>query len=826
MLERGPRGFAIWGCLMLLTGASTIAVWGQDLEKQPQATKAIVAAKEPGSKAAPAADPKPEPVGNSSFENVAPFTESKLNLSLAKNIVQDQQDIWTSPIHLRLRDVNWLVPLAGFTAGSLTADRAISKAVTRSPSLVSKSNTFSNYGIAGMAGGVGGLYLWGKITHNDHMSETGILSGEAAVDAVGVATALKYAFGRQRPSDGTGMGQFWHGGTSFPSDHAAAAWAAASVIAHEYPGPLTKLFAYGLASAITVSRVTGKDHFPTDVMIGSAMGWLIGREIYRKHHDPDLGGAGASPLLGSNFYGRPKDGSTFGSPYVPLDSWVYPAFERLAALGYAPTEFLGMRPWTRMQCAQLVEDAGDMLRQKEVVGPEAEGLYQSLETEFAGDIRRLAGQSENTVQLESVYTRAMDISGPPLNDSYHFGQTLINDFGRPYGEGPNVVTGFSGWASTGRLAFYVRAEYQHVPAVPAYSQQVRDAIALVDSNPVQPPNPIATLNQFHLLDTYALLNVDDWNLSFGKQSLWWGPDWGGSLIFSDNADPVLMFRATRTIPEKLPLLGFLGPVRLDLFFGKLVGHQFPPGPFIHGERISFKPTPRLEIGVSRTVVLGGVGHPLTFRSLLASYTNIQIHPTIKGAPGVVDPGDRHAAVDFSYRLSNWLTLYNQFYWDDAIRRTAYNPGIYLPRVPGVPKLDLRAEYVSTDVSPDTGASDYGQLIYFEQEYHDSYTNNGDLLGSWVGRQGTGEQIWGTYWLSPQSSVQVGYRHGWINPRFVPQGGNLDDYFSRVDLRVRSDLDLSVFLQYENWNIPLLSLTPRTDVSTSFQLTFHPRWARR
>ena len=64
----------------------------------------------------------------------------------------------------------------------------------------------------------------------------------------------------------------------------------ASVIAHEYPGPLTKLFVYGLASAVSASRVTGKDHFPTDVIAGAAIGWFVGQHVYRAHHDAELGG--------------------------------------------------------------------------------------------------------------------------------------------------------------------------------------------------------------------------------------------------------------------------------------------------------------------------------------------------------------------------------------------------------------------------------------------------------------------------------------------------------------------------------------------------------
>ena len=58
---------------------------------------------------------------------------------------------------------------------------------------------------------------------------------------------------------------------------------------------------------------------------------------------------------------NPPDGpqasaSNMASTYVPIESWVYPAFERLAAEGYLPAAFFSLRPWTRMDCARLVDE--------------------------------------------------------------------------------------------------------------------------------------------------------------------------------------------------------------------------------------------------------------------------------------------------------------------------------------------------------------------------------------------------------------------------------------------------------------------------------------
>lgn len=71
-----------------------------------------------------------------------------------------------------------------------------------------------------------------------------------------------------------------------------------------------------------------------------------------------------------------------GSPYVELDSWIYPAIERLAALGYIHTEFLGMRPWTRIECARLVQDAGEVIDSSGSNPGQASELQIELKKEF------------------------------------------------------------------------------------------------------------------------------------------------------------------------------------------------------------------------------------------------------------------------------------------------------------------------------------------------------------------------------------------------------------------------------------------------------------
>src|SRR5882672_6230060 len=160
-------------------------------------------------------------------------------------------------------------------------------------------------------------------------------------------------------------------------------------------------------------------------------------------------------------------GRRTGSPYVELDSWIYPALERLAALGYIHSEFSDMRPWARVECGRMVQEAGMVLDVNPGGSSEAQRFYRLLRNEFELELGEMSGaRGEGAVHLESLYSRVVGISGKPLNDSYHFGQTLINNYGRPYQEGFNSYNGFSGYAVAGRFVIYTRGEFQHAPAAP------------------------------------------------------------------------------------------------------------------------------------------------------------------------------------------------------------------------------------------------------------------------------------------------------------------------------------------------------------------------
>ena len=417
-----------------------------------------------------------------------------------------------------------------------------------------------------------------------------------------------------------------------------------------------------------------------------------------------------------------------GSAYVPLDSWVYPAFDRLAGLGAINKQFVGLRPWTRIQCAQLVLDADENLSDADVPNGDAMALYEALHQEFTREINLLNGGSAPQAGVESIYTRAMGISGTPLRDSFHFGQTIANDFGRPFNTGFNNVTGFSAQAAGGRFFASIRGEYQHSPAYAGLTPAQQSFIEQLDGTPSAPYSQAAgTVSQFDLLDTYVGLRLGIFDVTFGKQSLWWGPGTMGAMLVSDNIDPVPMLKVNQVEPILLPgFLERLGPVRVQAFFGRLAGYHFPPRPYIHGEKILLKPTPNLEVGISRTTIAFGQGIPMTFRNLFATYLSVTDICCVANPRDF--PGKRQGGLDFSYRvphLRNWLTIYTDNFSADDVdplvnpSRAMYNPGIYLSQIPRLPKFDFRFEVANTRNQ---------EVAYSSFFYKEGYTNKGFLMG--------------------------------------------------------------------------------------------------
>jgi membrane-associated phospholipid phosphatase len=809
--------------------------------KQPSGMKAPV---DPSSVSAAASQTAATSVAQSTVPDRY-LAQSTLTVSnFPKFFAQDQIAFWSQPFHSKAESLTFWLPASFGTAALIGADTDIESHLPKSSSLVKNAANGSTAGMLALVGMGGGLYLLGKAEHDQHKLETGYLVGEAAIDAYVASTSLQYITQRERPFTGNNKGQFFYGGNSFPSNTAAVSWAAASVLAREYPGTLTKLFVYGIAAGVSAGRVIGQKHWTSDAVLGSAMGWYMGRQIYRaRAQGPDIDAKNWGTFERGDSDSQ-RDAGYMGTTFMPLDSWVYPAFDRLAALGYIPTALLAIRPWPRMECARLTLEAEERLHSWNGENAMVRAVVKDLRQEFAMELANLEGASNVGVQLESAYVRGTEIAGRPLRDSFNFAQSLFDDFGRPYGQGFNTVDGASVRAEAGPLAFYFRGEYQHSSSLPNYSPA--QALRIVQTNdlPYLPLSSVPTFNstsQFQPIEAYAALNVANWQISFGYQTFYWGPDRGGSLMFSNNARAEPMLKFGRVVPYELPEpFAWLGKIRNTIFVGALPDYHwvrgpyptFPiygspyqsinPLPYTWGDKLALKMTENFEVGVGLSVIWAGYGRPATLKTWMHTVNT-------NGSSQANDPGKRYTGINCSYRLPklrDWVTFYVDGMANDQPNPIAYpqdsafNPGLYFPKLPKLHNLELRVEGVYTNIIGYVGVGEYYKNIHYAQ----GYTNNWQIIGSWVGRQGDGIWAESTYWFSPRNKLAVAYRRQWVDPVLLG-GGGLNDVSASIDWLFKHSIQLSSTLQVERWNFPLLSPTPVYNVSTGLQITFLPPGGR-
>jgi membrane-associated phospholipid phosphatase len=205
------------------------------------------------------------------------------------NILKDEGAIWSSPARLREDNFPYLIPLGLAVAGAITTDhQAMSDVVSHNASFNNTNTNASNVLVSPFIAAPAVLFAAGHFTGNNQARETGILGGEAILDSLVVEQGMKFIFWRERPTVDNAKGKFFQTSvgwdSSFPSSHTVIAWSSAAVLAEEYPSRLNELGIYTLATGVSLTRVLGQQHFPSDVLVGSAFGWMIGHYVYKKHH--------------------------------------------------------------------------------------------------------------------------------------------------------------------------------------------------------------------------------------------------------------------------------------------------------------------------------------------------------------------------------------------------------------------------------------------------------------------------------------------------------------------------------------------------------------
>jgi hypothetical protein len=297
---RAARGFAVaW--IALVAGLATASDDAANISHQIVPLEQIEAAQSAPteqpeiSQSAPAQDATGD---SASPEQSSPLLDKRdrifypgdterakpLARKLLLNILLDQEQIFTSPFRMNRHNAPWWLLSAATTAGLIAADRHIADSFENSNGQVRWGGRISNIGASyTLIPIVAGSYAYGVWRDNAKAREIGVLGTETLLDGLIVAGILKEATRRNRP-DEKDPGDFWGGGTSFPSGHAIQVWSIASLLAHEYKHkPIIAVTAYSLAGIVSASRIAARKHFASDVVTGGTMGWFIGRYVYQTH---------------------------------------------------------------------------------------------------------------------------------------------------------------------------------------------------------------------------------------------------------------------------------------------------------------------------------------------------------------------------------------------------------------------------------------------------------------------------------------------------------------------------------------------------------------
>lgn len=222
---------------------------------------------------------------------------------VGKTILDDQVHIWTSPDRIKAKDLAYLLPIGVATGFAIYFDEDIHRNVMQfknNNSWVPKlSPQLTHCGELPVVGGVTLLfYTGGLLLKDDKAMQTGALAVNALVDATIVVTVLKTIAGRQRPRVGEAK-NVWNifpksldiftsnnpdKYNSFPSGHTITAFTLATVIAQQYKETIyVPIIAYTIATGVGLSRTTENAHWLSDVMIGAALGYGIGKFVAQKH---------------------------------------------------------------------------------------------------------------------------------------------------------------------------------------------------------------------------------------------------------------------------------------------------------------------------------------------------------------------------------------------------------------------------------------------------------------------------------------------------------------------------------------------------------------
>jgi Capsule assembly protein Wzi/PAP2 superfamily len=423
--------------------------------------------------------------------------------------------------------------------------------------------------------------------------------------------------------------------------------------------------------------------------------------------------------------------------------WTYDALHRLVLSGLAGRVVMNTKPMSRREMAIILADILRRIQNNQVSQfahrTDLQETILALMEEFAPELRALGVTGYGIKQevprtleikpLEHLQFRAGFTSNSATN--------LENSNGERLDIGLNGRVTSSSWLEAGGIvAGYIQPEYE-----------------------------IGTeTNRGQLIEGYVKARGGPVELIVGRESLWWGPGFHGSMLFSNNALAMDMIRLRTANQITLPWVfaDLLGPMKFELFFGGLEKERaFYPRSKVTGARIDFAPTPWLEVGAARSIMFDGGGDRADLPWY--RYPFVYVHGNKEGTEGDSSAGDNRWQIDASIRLadvgkyvpiSQDAELYFDLGWDDTCCGTFYVPifpggivGLYLPNLFLSPDTTFRIEFTNTT-----------RIQFTQGTWQDGYQRKGQVISTFVGTKGQDLFVRLTQRLNPQ--IDVGIEFDW------------------------------------------------------------------
>lgn len=374
------------------------------------------------------------------------------------------------------------------------------------------------------------------------------------------------------------------------------------------------------------------------------------------------------------------------TPNVTLERDIYRDMELWAAEGLITSNMSSIKPYTASEVGRQAAEA--LARCNAMANPSA--TCRDIQTRYADLFDAEIAEAESQDNVVHTYVKPLEKLSVIYN--YQNGYTsTYNQDGLYYGKGSNVVIQTQSHVRLGHvLSFFVEPAF-------IYNQHFGE-------------NEEGTRSTLRLQKGYAKLTAFNLELLVGRDSLWWGPGYHGSLLMSNNAHPFDMIKLSNPEPVRLPwIFSYLGYWQFNLIFSQLNDERTSPelaNPFLYGMRLGLKPVRYLELGASHLVQFGGPGRrDLGLRELnqiLFGNTDRQ---------GERTESNQQASVDFALTLPNLkkyifiadgIKLYGEIGAEDngyPPTTRAWLAGLAIYKPFGLERSILRGEYATTIMAP-------------------------------------------------------------------------------------------------------------------------------